>query len=572
MPSLKKQHNTAKLALLGAVLGIAAFLIIYGVAPLDTGNDLWIRYGYDESDVRQHYAGWLAFRSSSWQFPLAQADSVAYPYAAGVNVAFSDALPIVSIFFKLFAAWQPATFQWFGWYVLTAYALQGCAAALLLGLFFTQLPAIGAGTLLFVFSPVMMERAFRHVSLSSHYFVVFALYFYLRGRREQRCFMPAFWLMAAVSVGITPYFLPMVAFFALLLAVEIFWRSRKIGKPVLLVGGTCAAGVGNAVLLGTLGNGYASSRDGYGFYSMNLNAPFNPSSLGGYTWSRILPKRSVLYGQYDGFNYLGLGVLVLLGVMAVVSAIAAAVSPRWRAGLAKILRRNAFLLVMLALLTLFAASNVLCLDDQELLTIPLPQLLLSLCGIFRASSRLFWPVYYTAILTGLVWLGRALAACGREKLLPLAVALVAAVQLFDLSGVIAEKHAFMSETAARTDPTPAALAEHIGDYDTVMMASDMDYMRNILCTVLKYGVKTNGRDANTMTAGWVETELWAIAQTEAVDSGTLDTAMLYVTRDPERFASWQQLYAGRAAFVTWDQQACGSENWAEIDYFMLPNQ
>ena len=135
-----------------------------------------------------------------------------------------------------------------------------------------------------------------------------------------------------------------------LLAVEHLWRSRKPLQPALLLGGTCAAGVGNALLLGTLGNGYSSSRDGYGFYSMNLNAVFNPDSLGGYTWSHLLPKRAHLYGQYDGFNYLGLGVLALLAVMAVVSAVTAVKSPRCRAGLARTLHRNAFLLVMLALL------------------------------------------------------------------------------------------------------------------------------------------------------------------------------------------------------------------------------
>ena len=228
---------------------------------------------------------------------------------------------------------------------------------------------------------------------------------------------------------------------------------------------------------------------------------------------------------------------------------------------------------MLALLTLFAASNVLCFDDHELLTIPLPQFVLSLCGIFRASSRLFWPVYYTAMLGGLVWLQRALSRwLHKEALVPLAVATVVAVQLLDMTGVIAEKHAYMTETAARQDPTPAALAERIGDYDVVMMATDMNYMRNILCTVLKYDVKTNGRDTNTATAAMVETELWAIAQTDAVDNGTLDPTMLYVTRDPERFTKWQELYADRADFVTWDQQAAGTEEWAEIDLFMLPKQ
>ena len=190
MQALQKKQKTWALLLLGALLGLAAFLCLYGTAPLDPANDAWIWYGYDETDIHQHYAGWLGFRNSSWQFPLAQADALAYPAGAGVNISFTDSLPWVSVLFKLLAPVLPAQFQWFGLYELAAFILQGMAAALVLGLFLYDLLPLAAGTALFAFSPIMIERAFRHVALSSHYIVLFALYAYLRGRREQRCFMP----------------------------------------------------------------------------------------------------------------------------------------------------------------------------------------------------------------------------------------------------------------------------------------------------------------------------------------------------------------------------------------------
>ena len=214
MQALQKKQKTWALLLLGALLGLAAFLCLYGTAPLDPANDAWIWYGYDETDIHQHYAGWLGFRNSSWQFPLAQADALAYPAGTGVNISFTDSLPWVSVLFKLLAPVLPAQFQWFGLYELAAFILQGMAAALVLGLFLYDLLPLAAGTALFAFSPIMIERAFRHVALSSHYIVLFALYAYLRGRREQRCFMPVFWLLAALGVGITPYFLPMAAIVA----------------------------------------------------------------------------------------------------------------------------------------------------------------------------------------------------------------------------------------------------------------------------------------------------------------------------------------------------------------------
>ena len=184
MQALQKKQKTWVLLLLGALLGLAAFLCLYGTAPLDPANDAWIWYGYDETDIHQHYAGWLGFRNSSWQFPLAQADALAYPAGTGVNISFTDSLPWVSVLFKLLAPVLPAQFQWFGLYELAAFILQGVAAALVLGLFLYNLLPLAAGTALFAFSPIMIERAFRHVALSSHYIVLFALYAYLRGRRS----------------------------------------------------------------------------------------------------------------------------------------------------------------------------------------------------------------------------------------------------------------------------------------------------------------------------------------------------------------------------------------------------
>ena len=72
--------------------------------------------------------------------------------------------------------------------------------------------------------------------------------------------MPVFWLLAALGVGITPYFLPMAAIFALLLAVENALHTRKLLAPCGLFLGTCAAGYAAGVVLGSLNNGYSASR------------------------------------------------------------------------------------------------------------------------------------------------------------------------------------------------------------------------------------------------------------------------------------------------------------------------
>ena len=48
-----------RLFLLGGLLGVLAFLLVFGVSPLDVTNDAFCRGGYIGKDIQQHYAGWL---------------------------------------------------------------------------------------------------------------------------------------------------------------------------------------------------------------------------------------------------------------------------------------------------------------------------------------------------------------------------------------------------------------------------------------------------------------------------------------------------------------------------------
>ena len=140
----------------------------------------------------------------------------------------------------------------------------------------------------------------------------------------------------------------------LLAGIEL-WRAAK--RPLAgagLFGGGLLAALAGAWLTGAVGSGVAVSRYGYGEISMNLNALFNPSSRGGYTWSRLLPQQAQNPSQYDGFNYLGLGVLALVASALLYSIWRTARRP---ADTAAWWRRNGPLFAACAFLTLFAVTN-----------------------------------------------------------------------------------------------------------------------------------------------------------------------------------------------------------------------
>lgn len=544
-------------------MGALCFLLIYGTGTLDVTNDSWIFLGYDETDILQRYAGQAALLKTPWAFPLGQVSSMAM-YGGGVNIAFMDSIPLMAIILKLFAPLLPEIFQFEGLYAFAVFILQGISAGMLLSLFLDRLSQIGVGTTFFLLSPILLERAFRHTSLASHYFILFSLYLYFRHRRDGK--LP--WIMVllcGLTTGITPYFLPMVAIFALLIAIEHVLCTRKLLKPLLFFAASCAAAMWLAWMIGSIGSGYAANRFGYGYFSMNLNAPINPYSLGsqvnGYFWSKLLVSRNPIYGQYDGFNYLGAGVLLMLVTGMIVSAYLCS-----RAQMLSWLRRNRFLLGVCVFLTAFAISNAVCWNDKEFV-IPLPEGLLKLCGIFRASSRMFYPVYYLLVLFGIVNLVRKGSTPSTRRSSSILLIVLLAVQCYDIGDALVTKHDQMAASTSKTITFPQQLAE-AQNLTTMFLADEKaSWQRTDLVISQRIGLQTNGYDTNTPHPSYDANDSISAEITCALDNGTLDGGLdpntVYVTRDEQRFAGWQTLYAENADFIRWE----------EMDVmYMLPKQ
>ena len=106
----EKKHRFLHMDDIAVVIGcVIAFLLVYGVTPLDVTNDAWIMAGYDEYDLIQHYAGWVMFRSSEWSFPLGLIKNMAV--GTGTMLTFTDSIPIVAILCKGIEGLLPETFQ-----------------------------------------------------------------------------------------------------------------------------------------------------------------------------------------------------------------------------------------------------------------------------------------------------------------------------------------------------------------------------------------------------------------------------------------------------------------------------
>ena len=199
------------------------------------------RGGYIEKDIQQHYAGWLFYRQSlRWlaalHCPQHQLPGWArYRYPAGG----CPQQPVANL--------VGGTFQYMGWFTLVCFALQGGFGALLAGLFLPGCAAPLAADLLFVTSPVLFERVFRHTA-GGHSFLCWlhSIFYLLHGAKGS---MPPRGLFAlnVLAVGIHPYFLPMTYAITLALLLEYALHNRQLAGPAC----TFAANFGGTALLGT---------------------------------------------------------------------------------------------------------------------------------------------------------------------------------------------------------------------------------------------------------------------------------------------------------------------------------
>jgi len=504
----------------GIVIGFCVFWVIYGLDVLNVTNDTWIMQGYDEYDIIQHYAGWCAYRNSTWQFPLGLADEMAF----GTYISYTDSIPLAAIFFKLLLqiVHYEGTFQYFGIYTLGCYTLQAISAGFLMRRKTKRMSCIVTIMILLCFSPILMERAFRHTALGSQWLILFALYYYLKCKDAGYDNYPvAFYVLSVLAITIHPYFIPCTMIFALVMVAEALIHKKRQVYFCLNFGLNLVVCAGVGVVIGVLGTGVETSRSGYGYYSMNLNALFNPSSCGGYTWSDFFKVQNQVLGNYDGFNYLGLGILFLI---ALVCYWVIADGGVWK----QCLREHMVFLIAMLWMTLFAVSNVVTIGDKTF-TITLPGKLVELCGIFRASSRMFYAVYYSMIIYSLGYLVSKTEGYVKIKSFVM-VAGILVLQLTDLHSVIEEKHDAMEvKVNSESLLTDSYLAEKLKNYQEII---SLETESGVAVCAAKNHLKVLYSVANSGTyekATEYVNEKW-----QEMENGHIDKNLVYETVSVEQ--------------------------------------
>ncbi len=428
----KKLDSDNALYILSVIMAIVAFIAIYGINVLNPAYDDWL---FGHGDLTQHYLGWCFYRRGEWTFPVGLTDNLAYP--SYTSVIFTDSIPGLAVFFKLLSPVLPETFQYFGWWGLASFALQGFFAVKILREVSVGKMQALIGSVFFVISPIVIERMFRHTALGGHWMILAAVYLYIRHDKDYQNLKKTVicWgILGGLTAAVHLYFLPMCGAFlcgymlcSLIKKKSIKWKyllpGVSFGSMLFLV----------TYVLGGFSTRAASNDTGLGAYSFNLNGFFNEK---GYSrFLDALPMYDEL--QYEGFAYLGLGILVLLMMAAGVFMV---VLVKSKGNCIKKNRIEILVgLLVVSGLVIFAASPVVTWNDKLLFVLTDSSTLTRYWGIFRSTGRIIWPVNYLIYAVVIacnanLWNSKKPAAIGSVVL-----GICCFLQIFDISGKLLEQ-------------------------------------------------------------------------------------------------------------------------------------
>lgn len=461
MLGVMKKMWDCKAVWITALLGAVVFVLIYGGKILNPCYTDWLLTSAD-GDLTQHYLGWKFFRHAKWSFPAGLIDTMAYPNRT--SVIFTDSIPLFAFFFKILRFLLPVEFQYFGWFGLLCFMLQGGLGAMLVRKYLKKdLPTV-LGGLLFVLSPVFIDRMYWMTSLAAHFLCLLALLFlvyYEEYFSETRRAVIGFGVLGCLCSGIHIYFLPMCGVILLGFVLVDLVKGKKKWRALLPLLSYLTASAATVFFFGGFQSGMKAGNDGVGYYSYNLNGLFNPQG-----WSKYLKDMPCTDSQYEGFAYLGLGVLLLLAFSLLLWL--GSLSLGWKREKGSIrswagvhIQEIAYAMIIVIIVVL-AASNIVMYHDRVLYEIPIPQFIYKLWSIFRATGRLIWPVVYLALLGAVCMDGKKKNDRAKNLMLMLCLLL----QILDIKGVLEEKNAIYSE--------PQSYQTRLASGDWTMLATETE--------------------------------------------------------------------------------------------------
>ena len=417
------------------VVGTAVFIYATGGRIIDPTNRDWLMLG----DSAQHYLGWAFFRDTPLlQWPIGANPKLGLDFAS--SIVFTDSIPLAAFVFKPLNVVLPETFQYLGVWIWLCFVLQAYFGVRLLARRVADRSLCGLGAALIVLAPVLgfrlVHQGYGHIALVSHFVILAALDLYLDERGSVRKWA----ILICCALLIQAYFVPMVIAIWIASMVSRRLAIRDTARQVAIVLGSLgivAVVSGFASLGGRLfvGDSSVTPEDfpyRFRWQPMALVDSATDFSTG---WSHVMADQLELFGDVEGFTYLGSGFLLVVlpavvlsmgrkrsgivsardvvVVLGIVAACAFVVPSRiFSTGIAVMLfvvvaviagrsireRRHRALLVAAVLLGVYSMTMRPGVGRRTFFEYDLVPVLEQFTQTFRTHARSSWVLYYVVLL------------------------------------------------------------------------------------------------------------------------------------------------------------------------------
>jgi hypothetical protein len=367
----------------GFLAGMIYSIRLFGFSTILGTSEYW-EMPAGTVDLPTAMSAYYWFVQQPWTWPILHLIKPNPP--GGANAYLFDSGPAVLLAGSAVSALRGHLFNPYPFWLALTFGLNSAA---LVGL----VRSLGQRTLLAAFSAAILaalmpsvHHRFGHLLLLAHFLVVIPLAVWISAATGRLSAVRAAALLAATSwlaVFVNMYLWAMAAAIGLAAILHLAIDRRIKTSAALAFGVVLLAS--SPILLWLFGTLQAlttsTSSARYGSHSMNLMSPWWPqtSAFGRMTGIWLLTRGSIggTTGQYEGYNYLGLGVLLLI-LLALIAL---------RSQLMQILRRWYILVFLMVLFFVFALSNEIYFGHLKVLTVPLPDLITrDLLGRFRSSG------------------------------------------------------------------------------------------------------------------------------------------------------------------------------------------
>ena len=409
-----KKYSTFKYQIFLIITSISFCFYLLGPNYISPLNSEWLFSG----DLSTYQLGWQFFKLDEWRFPLGINPN--YGIYLNSSVVFSDSIPLVAIFFKIFKNFLPSEFQYFSIWILFCIYLQLYFSFKIIYKITNNLLYSAVSSLFFGIATVFIHRSGIHLSLFGQWIIL--SFFYVELLDKNKFYYKN--LIILLSTTIHFYFTIILLIIFFIEKVIDYFRNKKLIKNILIQ--TLIVLFASLFLMYIIGYFSLNLDDGlgwgYGYYNFNLNSFFNPvgqTNISEVIWSNFLAKREFQNGQIEGFSYLGLSGFIFL-IIFVFNMF----NKR-----NNIIYSNIKIFTICAIFLILSTSNNIYFDQTSIIKIPLNEIFYAIVSVIRSSGRLIWPIYYLIFIVGIIFIYQNF----QKKISLLIILILLLVQIVDIS-------------------------------------------------------------------------------------------------------------------------------------------